>query len=114
MSDEMLDFNKVIQAIEFQGKVYSIERLTPDGLLELQRALRVVEKALAQPEPTALEQYKAVGDAEPDTPLERLRFFCSLAMRGQDWLDVEPFFEDLAQPAQFSGTHPTDPDYIQI
>jgi hypothetical protein len=54
-------------------------------------------KTLAD-EPTALEQYKAVGDAEPDTPLERLRFFCSLAMRGQDWLDAEPFFEALAQP----------------
>jgi hypothetical protein len=49
MSDEMLNFNKVIQAIEFQGKIYSVERLTPDGLLELQRALRVAEKALAQP-----------------------------------------------------------------
>ena len=34
------------------------------------------------------------GREEPD-PLERLRFFCSLAMCGQDWLDVEQFFDDV-------------------
>jgi hypothetical protein len=38
--------------------------------------------------------YKLGGDEEPD-PLERLRFFCSLAMDGQDWIDVEPFFDDV-------------------
>lgn len=30
-----------------------------------------------------------------DDPIERLRFFCSCAMSGQDWLDVEPFFDAL-------------------
>lgn len=30
-------------------------------------------------------------------PIERLRFFCSLAMSGQDWLDVEPLFEAVAE-----------------
>lgn len=46
---------------------------------------------------TALELYKKYmeDDVEP-VPLERLRFFCSLAMSGQDWLDVEPFFDDVA------------------
>ena len=29
-------------------------------------------------------------------PLERLRFFCSLAMNGNDWLASEVFFDDLA------------------
>ena len=38
--------------------------------------------------------YELGGDEEPD-PLERLRFFCSLAMDGQDWIDVEPFFDDV-------------------
>jgi hypothetical protein len=27
------------------------------------------------------------------SPIESLRFYCSLAMKGQDWLDVEPFFD---------------------
>ena len=34
------------------------------------------------------------GWAESD-PLERLRFFCSLAITGQDWIDIEQFFNDL-------------------
>ena len=38
--------------------------------------------------------YEFGGYEDPD-PLERLRFFCSLAMNGQDWLDVEPFFDDV-------------------
>jgi len=40
------------------------------------------------------EFYEFGGNEEPD-PLERLRFFCSLAMDEQDWLDVEPFFDDV-------------------
>ena len=35
------------------------------------------------------------GEIEPDS-VERLRFFCSLAMKnGQAWLDIEPFFDDV-------------------
>lgn len=46
-------------------------------------------------EQTAFEKfYEFGGDEEPD-PLERLRFFCSMAMKGQDWLDVEQFFDDV-------------------
>lgn len=45
------------------------------------------------PAKTALVRFnECEGDKEPD-PLERLRFFCSLAMNGQDWLDVEQFFD---------------------
>ena len=47
---------------------------------------------------TSLEQYhKHGGDEEPD-PVERLRFFCSIAMNGQDWLDVEEFFDAIKPP----------------
>ena len=43
---------------------------------------------------TALESYREhVGIADECDALERLRFFCSCAMNGQDWLDSEPFFE---------------------
>ncbi len=46
---------------------------------------------------TALDRYNAIGldITEKETPLERLRFFCSYAMNGQDWLDSETFFNDL-------------------
>ena len=44
---------------------------------------------------TARQQFDELGGAEEPDPLERLRFFCSLAMSGQDWLDVEPFFDDV-------------------
>jgi hypothetical protein len=47
---------------------------------------------------TAKERFdECLGGQEPD-PLERLRFFCSLAMTGQDWLDVEVFFDALKTP----------------
>lgn len=58
-------------------------------------------KAAAEPpldcdvRPTALEQFFACGGGAEDDPIERLRFFCALAMQGQDWLDVEPFFDDV-------------------
>ena len=43
----------------------------------------------------AKQQYDACGcDAEEPDPVERLRFFFSLAMKnGQAWLDSEPFFD---------------------
>lgn len=34
-------------------------------------------------------------DTEEPDPIEDLRFYCSMAMSGQDWLDVEPFFDRL-------------------
>jgi len=39
------------------------------------------------------DEYMA-DDKDPDA-IERLRFFCAQAMNGQDWLDVEPFFNDV-------------------
>jgi hypothetical protein len=64
-------------------------------------ALDALDAALAEPERypekgPALTVYAATDD--PGSPLERLRFFCSLAMRPQDWLDVAPFFAALAEP----------------
>ncbi len=48
---------------------------------------------------TSLEKYshiqKACDRFEYDTPLERLRFFCSIAFSAQDWLDSEHFFDAL-------------------
>ncbi len=47
---------------------------------------------------TAKQQFDELV-AEDTTPLERLRFFCSLAMNEQDWLDVEPFFDAISPPS---------------
>jgi hypothetical protein len=35
--------------------------------------------------------------------LERLRFFCSLSMPEQDWLDVETFFDDVEKELDVCG-----------
>ena len=52
----------------------------------------------------ALERYNKImeGYSEKD-PIERLRFFCSLSMSWQDWLDVERFFDDLTAPVVQPG-----------
>lgn len=44
---------------------------------------------------TALERFFECGGGAEDDPIERLRFFCSLVMQGQDWLDAEMFFDDV-------------------
>jgi len=64
-------------------------------------ALRECDRltALIAPKPPALVRYHddMAGCDPEDNPLERLRFFCSLAMAGQDWIDVEPFFNDVTE-----------------
>lgn len=41
----------------------------------------------------AIRGYERFMDEDEETdPIERLRFFCSIAMNGRDWLDVEQFF----------------------
>lgn len=58
--------------------------------------------------PTAKEQYDentaAVG-VDPD-PVERLRLFCSYATHGVDWLDLEPFFEDILKERELLQGNP--------
>lgn len=48
-----------------------------------------------KPVPSALATFESNGETDELNPIERLRYFCSLAMDGQDWLDVEPFFDAL-------------------
>ena len=47
---------------------------------------------------TALEQYNAdmecLGEHDP---IERLRFFLSFALVGQDWIDVEQFIDGVSE-----------------
>ena len=42
-----------------------------------------------------LNQFKELQGEDEKCPIERLRFFCSLALSGQDWIDVEDFFDDI-------------------
>ena len=44
---------------------------------------------------TALQRFTECDGWEELDPIERLRFFCSCAMTGQDWLDVEQFFDEV-------------------
>jgi hypothetical protein len=54
---------------------------------------------VALPAKTALERFnESAADLANETPLERLRYFLSLALNGQDWLDVEPFLDALGVP----------------
>jgi hypothetical protein len=46
---------------------------------------------------TALEEFIEHGGNEIAEPLERLRFYCSLIVKGQDWLDVEQLFNDVEE-----------------
>jgi hypothetical protein len=47
---------------------------------------------------TALEQYNSdMEGCEEHDPVERLRFFLSLALVGQDWIDVEQFIDGVSQ-----------------
>ena len=39
-------------------------------------------------------------DCDEPNPVERLRFFLSCALTGQDWLDVEPFIDAITHPAK--------------
>jgi len=48
---------------------------------------------------TAYQKFVEVENDEQllknESALERLRFFCCLAMNSQDWMDAERFFDDL-------------------
>lgn len=48
---------------------------------------------------SAKQRYDAYEiEKEESEPIERLRAFCSLAMSGQDWIDVEPLFDAITHP----------------
>jgi hypothetical protein len=79
----------------------------PDSVYSAQpKGEAATERDAAQ---SALARFK---DREADTPelaaetpLERLRYFLSLALTGQDWLDVEPFLDALGVKTVDGGQH---------
>lgn len=64
--------------------------------------------AAGRVEQPALQRFNERMQGIEEAPLERLRFFCSLAMNGQDWLDVEPFFDAL------EATPPPQPQAAEL
>lgn len=54
-----------------------------------------LEATPEQQEASAMERFEQHEGYSVQDPVERLRFFCSLAMNEQDWLDVEQFFDTL-------------------
>ena len=67
--------------------------------------LRVLLAALKAARPALAEFNQHWTDEDGGDPVERLRFFCSLAMTGQDWLDIEPFFDALKQGEPVATAH---------
>lgn len=60
-------------------------------------AIAALKEAIKNQSKSALAEFTDCAGSDETDPIERLRFFCSLAMKGQDWLDVEPFFEAIKQ-----------------
>jgi hypothetical protein len=69
------------------------------------RAVEAAILAKLMPPTTALQRYQEMAN-DPESglhdapPLEQLRFYCSLAMTGQDWVDVEQFFDALPRSTE--------------
>lgn len=88
--------------IEYQRQLCENYQINPvvtliakEILASLRELKRRREASEQMPEQTAKQQYDAHGGDSESDPVERLRFFCSLAMCSQDWLDAEPFFDAI-------------------
>ena len=82
--------------IEGGGLTFLADALSAVDALKAENAALHAEcdrlTAMLTPKDTALSRLIGADGFTEDDPMERLRFFCSLAMNGQDWIDVEPFF----------------------
>lgn len=59
-------------------------------------AIAALKGAIAQQRSkSALVEFAANGGYDEQDPIERLRFYCSLAMTENDWFDVELFFDAI-------------------
>ena len=82
---------------------------------EIERLNKIQESKLS----ARLRYEEVMEDREEDDPIERLRFFCSLAMNCQDWIDSEPFFDDviaalLAPQKILSAEEVTEPGWYKV
>jgi hypothetical protein len=64
---------------------------------------------------SAQQQYdRFMSEGDERSPVERLRFFLSLALKGQDWLDVESFLDDLESPPRTAVQVPDEPKHVEF
>ena len=85
----------------------------PPQLLRFTHALLAELSKDAEP---TIGRYNALVEASDEpNPIERLRFFLSLALTGQDWLDVEKFIDDIPAPVIASEQKPVAEvfDYLE-
>lgn len=61
----------------------------------VQAELAERDKTILEQQAPVLKRFNEFSGGEERNSLERLRFFCSLAMNKQDWLDVEQFFKHI-------------------
>lgn len=73
---------------------------------------RAALSAASSAEP-ALHRFDEAA-AEGMVPTARLRYFCSLAMSGQDWMDVEPFFDAVESPRAAEPVSPTSAGDVEL
>ena len=78
---------EAITQSKLQAEIYTLKIENAELHMECDRLT-----AMLTPKGTALSRFTDADGFTEDDPIERLRFFCSLAMDGQDWIDVEPFF----------------------
>lgn len=100
MTDKFDGFEPVCEKSEngLEWKFYNtVQNLPPGTKLYTGSMVReIVEKAKSVPDSeSVLERFIARNGFDEIDSVERLRFFCSLAMKGQDWLDVESFFDAI-------------------
>lgn len=78
------------------NKFYANEKSAICGCADMGKLVKVFTFPPIHDIEPALFRYKRNTEGEDDLdPIERLRFFLSLALHGQDWIDVEPFLNDI-------------------
>lgn len=110
-----------LYALERSAPISEAHRKAYDTALQsLRDGLGVSPTTLTTfPNRSALQRYtENASDCSELNALERLRYFCSLAMSGQDWLDVAPFFDavqaDGDPSADSSGTNTIVSDFAEF
>ena len=79
------------EAAQYKDELAMVLRCSADLRSQLAAAQEEIER------PPAIDAYETyMADDKESDPVERLRFFLSLALKGKDWLDVERFIKDVS------------------
>ena len=92
----LLDFDNA-RLDQIEDELEDVEYLGPfvEGIKVLKTQLAAAQEEINSP--PAIDAYEMyMADDEESNPVERLRFFLSLALKDQDWIDVEKFIDDVS------------------